>query len=207
MFLKNKSIIAITGPSGAGKTTLGDKLVLYNDIVIPHHCTTRAKRPDDKEGFYRYLSHDEYRRLQEDDKFLITSGDGPIVIKEYGNFYGVLKQDCVDCWENHDVILLFVSYKDLFRLLELKQEGYNIDIINLTFNDLKNGIKTRLISDVRRNHSEGDILRRIESALMDEKKYGVLLRTYAKCVIFTDIDDINQTYIKVNNVLKLARKK
>ena len=206
MGFENKSIIAITGPSGVGKTTLGEELVLHNGVVIPYHCTTRRKRDDDKEEFYRYLSHEEYRQLLESNLFLLSSGDGPTVKKEYGNFYGVLQKDCFAGWEKSDLILLFVSYKDLNRLIELKQNGYNIDIVNLTFKNLEDGIKSRLTSDIRRNHSEEDILRRIDSALTDEKKYGLALRAYAKCVIYTDIDNINQTYEKVCDVLKLRRK-
>ena len=58
-----KSIIAIMGPSGAGKTTLGEKLSTRLEISIPKHCTTRNKRIDDQEGFYRYLEHKEYDKL------------------------------------------------------------------------------------------------------------------------------------------------
>ncbi len=91
MNVSEKGIIAITGPSGAGQTTLGDKLILHHDIAIPRHCTTREKRMDDKDGFYRYLSHDIYRSMFDNGEFLISSGDGKIISKEFGNFYGVLK--------------------------------------------------------------------------------------------------------------------
>lgn len=121
MNLSNKSIIAITGPSGAGKTTLGEIITNRLSVKIPRHCTTRSKRNDDKEGFYRYLSHDEYRELYENGEFLISSGDGPSIKKEYGNFYGVLIDDCLAAWKVSDIIILFVSYKDIEQLKLLKK--------------------------------------------------------------------------------------
>lgn len=86
-------IIAIMGPSGAGKTTLANNLVLKNGVVIPRHTTTRSKRKDDEDGFYRYLMHDEYKELYDQGLFFISSGDGNEIKKENGNFYGVLKSD------------------------------------------------------------------------------------------------------------------
>ena len=69
-------IIAVMGPSGAGKTTLANNLVLKNSVVIPRHTTTRHPRKDDEQGFYRYLTHDEYSKMYNEGLFLISSGDG-----------------------------------------------------------------------------------------------------------------------------------
>lgn len=204
MNLQNKSIIAITGPSGAGKTTLGDKLALHNEIRIPVHCTTRDRRSDDRNGFYRYLSHDEYSKMFDENKFLLSSGDGPTIKKEYGNFYGVLFQDCLDAWANCDIIVLFVSYKDIERLNYLNENYVNIDIVNLTFNEIESSVRAR-ISNSTRNHTEKDIENRIKCAISDTEKYGEALRMYAKCMVYTDILDINQTYEKVCTDLGLRR--
>ena len=68
-------IIAITGPSGIGKTTLGNKLKEKNGFMTPIHSTTRAARADDEKGFYRYLSHDEFNYYVRNKQFLFWSGD------------------------------------------------------------------------------------------------------------------------------------
>lgn len=57
--MKEKSIIAVTGPSGAGKTTLVNELSKRHNLAVPKHCTTREPRGDDN-GLYRYLTHEEY---------------------------------------------------------------------------------------------------------------------------------------------------
>ncbi|MBQ7140218.1 MAG: hypothetical protein IJO32_01790 [Bacilli bacterium] len=206
MDLNNKCIIAITGPSGAGKTTLGDILLTRQEVSMPRHCTTRSKRNDDRKDFYRYLKHEEYRKLLENNEFLISSGDGPIVKEEFGNFYGVLKKDCADAWLKSNVIILFVSYKDVNTLLSLKERGLDVDIINLTFDNIKNGVRNRLENDISRNHTEQDIANRINCALEYEEKYGKALKMYAKTIVYTDILDIEQTYQKVCKVLGFRKK-
>ncbi len=203
--IKNKLIIAITGPSGAGKTTLVNNLSTRLNIAVPRHCTTRLQRKDDQEGAYRYLSHDEYAYFLKTGDFLISSGDGPEVKKEYGNFYGILKQDCSDSWNKNDIIVLFVSYKDIDALSQLRNDGFNIEIVALTFTNIEKGVKYRLTNDPLRNHTEKDINSRIRCALSDTEKYEKALQRYAKTIVYTDMLDIEGTYEKVCSDLGLRR--
>lgn len=202
----NKNIIAIMGPSGAGKTTLGDILSSRQEIAIPRHCTTRSQRGDDRNDFYRYLTHDEYRELLEEEQFLISSGDGPVVRKEYGNFYGVLINDCLNAWQKSNVIILFVSYKDIESLIALKEKQIDVDIVNLTFVDIEKGVASRLINSPTREHSQKEINNRIQCALSDTEKYSKALTLYAKTIVYTDILDIEQTYNKVCTDLGFKRR-
>lgn len=198
-----KRIIAITGPSGAGKTTLGNLIESRCNVVVPEHTTTRQARPDDRPGFYRYLPHEVYARLVESDDFLITSGDGPVVDRKYGNFYGVLKYDVDEAFKECDTVLLYVSYKDLEQLTDLKNQGYDIDIVNLTFMDVENGVRDRIANDHARAHTEDDIRRRVDCAVDYEEKYGKAIERHATSRVYTDILDIEETYEKVINDLGL----
>lgn len=202
----NNRIVAIMGPSGAGKTTLANNLSNRLNLVIPRHCTTRNPRKDDEVGFYRYLSHEDYKREFDDGKFLISSGDAIEIKREYGNFYGVLKSDCLDAWDKSDTIILFTSYKDIMRLTELKRCGISVDIVNLTYTDIEQGVKSRLIGNMDRNHSKEDIESRIRCALNDTHRYKDELLEYAKISIFTDKFDIEETYEKVCADLCLVKK-
>lgn len=201
--MKNSNIIAIMGPSGSGKTTLADNLAIRNNLAIPRHCTTRLPRNDDKEKFYRYFTHEKYKKEFDLGHFLISSGDGPDIKKEYGNFYGVLKSDCIDAFERSNTIILFVSYKDIDKLINLKKAGFNINIIDLTFTNIAQGIKNRLIGNIERNHTLEDIDSRIRNAVIDNEKYRQKINKYADIIVFTDIFDIENTYNEVYKKLKL----
>lgn len=201
--MNNNRIIAIMGPSGAGKTTLADNLVAHLNLVIPRHCTTRLPRKDDKENFYRYFTHEQYKEEFDLGNFLISSGDGPVIKKEYGNFYGVLKSDCVAAFEKSDTIILFTSYKDINKLISLKKSGFNIQIVDLTFSNIEQGVKNRLIGNTKRNHTSQDINSRIKNAVIDNDKYREQLDKYADAIIFTDVFDIENTYNEVYKKLQL----
>lgn len=82
------------GPSGAGKTTIGNKIVETYDYGVPKHCTTRKQRADDQQGFYRYLEHSQFKDYVDAGKYLLWSGDSKIICKENGTFYGILLEDC-----------------------------------------------------------------------------------------------------------------
>ena len=198
-------IIAIMGPSGSGKTTLGNMLSQKNNIVIPMHTTTRAKRKDDIEGFYRYLSHDEYRQCYLNGDFLLSSGDGPVISPKYGNFQGVFIKDCELAWQKSKDILLYTSYKDIVTLISLKKV-YDIQILNVTFNNIAFGVKTRLLNDSTRNHTLEDIESRIYWALKDDECYRKIVDLNASGVIFTDENGISDTYKQACKILKLERR-
>ena len=196
--MKNNHIIAITGPSGAGKTTLSHQLEKINYIGIPMHCTTRKKRDDDEKNFYRYFTHEDYNNLFQQNAFIISSGDSNIIKKEYGNFYGLLYKDCDYIWKDYPSLIALVSYKDLSRLLYLKENGYKINIVNLTFENIERGVEKR-ISTPERNITDIEIYKRIRCAIDYEKRFGEAIKQYADSVIYTDkigIEDMTKKVIK-----------
>ena len=79
-------MMVMSSPSGAGKTTLANKLLEINPMMrlsISH--TTRAPRPHEVNGKdYNFCSVEEFEKLKEQGEFLETA-------KVFGNFYGTQK--------------------------------------------------------------------------------------------------------------------
>ena len=200
--MDNKEIIAITGPSGSGKTTIASLLCENLGGTIPVHCTTRKQRKDDAKGFYKYLSHDDFSLYLNENSFLVASGDNEFVSKENGNFYGILFEDFNKSLLKSDLLIIFVSYKDIYRLKLLKEVGINIDIINLTFSDIELGIRSRIENNCDRNHSINDVENRIRSAREDSLKYGEEVWNNSTCNIFTDLLSVEETFNTIINCLQ-----
>lgn len=103
------------------------------------------------------------------------------------------------------MIVVFVSYKDIETLIKLKSHNIDIDIVNITYIDIEANMKYRLISDYRREHSEIDLHKRINSAICDKEKYGKAINLYAKTTVYTDVLGIEDKYNKVCEDLGLTR--
>ena len=86
---ETRKIIALTAPSGSGKTTIARRvLAAFPEMTFSVSATTRARRPDEKHGLqYYFVSEDAFRDL-------IASG----ALIEYqevypGRFYGTLRSE------------------------------------------------------------------------------------------------------------------
>lgn len=185
-------IIAITGPSGVGKTTLSNQLIKKDDFVTPVHTTTRMPRDDDEKGFYRYINHEEFKTEVDLNNFLFWSGDNFIIDEKYGNYYGILNRD-YNVVSYYDRLIFFISYKDIDTIFQLKYNGYNIEIVNLSYFDIEGSMEKRL-SDERRNHSQEDIRKRIICAKKYEELFEQKINDYNILKIYTDLYNIDETY-------------
>ena len=73
----------LSSPSGAGKTTLADRLLKKEDqMVLSISATTRERRPGEAHGQdYYFVSEDEFIRMRDNDEFLEWAN-------VFGNYYG-----------------------------------------------------------------------------------------------------------------------
>ncbi|MGF1543784.1 MAG: guanylate kinase [Parvularculaceae bacterium] len=77
----------LSSPSGAGKTTLADRLLQADkELVLSVSATTRARRPSEVEGEdYYFVSQDEFFRMRDAGEFLEWA-------KVFDNFYGTPRE-------------------------------------------------------------------------------------------------------------------
>lgn len=86
----NSILFVISAPSGGGKTTVCEQLLLTNpNLHRVVTCTTRAPRPGEKDGVdYHFLTADDFLKRVQAGEFLEHA-------TVYGNTYGTLKTDVV----------------------------------------------------------------------------------------------------------------
>lgn len=176
-----KKVIAITGPSGAGKTTLSNFLREEYKFPFPVHTTTREKRNDDEQNFYNYITIDDFLKKVANNEFLFYSG--------YKNrYYGILKKDYYDALNKNDGIIININYMDLDQIKEFK-ENENMIIIQLTFKNLESMIRKRTET---RGQKKEDTDFRVEVALRNEEKFQSKINECADIVCYTDEMDFEE---------------
>ncbi|WP_457651652.1 guanylate kinase [Rhodocaloribacter sp.] len=99
--MSKRKIIALTAPSGSGKTTIARRVLeAFPEMRFSVSVTTRPPRPGERDGVhYHFISEEDFRRR-------IAAGD----LLEYeevypGRFYGTLVSEVRDATREHPVLL------------------------------------------------------------------------------------------------------
>jgi len=97
-------LIVISAPSGAGKTTLCDKLLQhYPELCYSISCTTREPRGDEEDGEdYHFMTEETFRRLIAEGQFL----EHAIV---HDHYYGTLKEPIYQALRENQCVLLDID--------------------------------------------------------------------------------------------------
>lgn len=109
-----KQIIAISAPSGTGKTTLCRALQKKDpSLKFSVSCTTRPKRSYEKDGFdYLFISDDDFRKK-------ITLGEFIEYEEVHGYLYGTLKSQLGNAIIQDDLLLLEVDVRGAMTIKAL----------------------------------------------------------------------------------------
>src|SRR4051794_19561439 len=100
----NTQLIVLSAPSGAGKTTLCQRLLQdFPELILSISSTTRAPRGTEKHGSeYYFLSHPEFEDQVKRDRF----AEWALV---HGNYYGTSKDAIEEAFAAGKSLLLDID--------------------------------------------------------------------------------------------------
>lgn len=149
-------LFIISGPSGVGKGTVIKELKkIYPDFFYPVSCTTRPKRPQEKEGeVYNFISKEAFEEGIKQGDFLEWA-----YVHE-SNYYGTLKKPIIEALEQGQIVIRELDVQgaqSMHKIMPAK---------NLVTIFLKAESKESLISRIlkRGKMSEEEIRHRMASA-------------------------------------------
>ena len=156
---KSGTMIILSSPSGAGKTTLVKLLSEKNNFFISTSHTTREPRPNELNGKdYFFVKHDEFKRLIQNDEFLEYA-------KVFNNYYGTSRTPVIQNLENNKNVIFDIDWQGADQN---KNKGLNYKLITffilppskkVLFERLSNrDMKDKLIADERMKQFDRDVL-------------------------------------------------
>lgn len=117
-------LFLILGPSGSGKGTVLSALrQRHPEFVFPVSCTTRSKRPHERDGeVYYFISREEFEERIEHGEFL-----------EYAkvhrdNYYGTLKEPIMKALEEGKTVIREVDVQGLRSIQSLVDKEHLVSI-------------------------------------------------------------------------------
>lgn len=120
----NKKLFVISGCSGVGKGTVLKEFMHRNskDFMLSVSCTTRKPRVGEVDGVnYFFLSHDDFKKAVEEDKFLEHA-------QFAGNYYGTKKKFIKQKFEEGLNIILEIETQGALQVKQKMPEAVLIFI-------------------------------------------------------------------------------
>jgi len=149
-------VIAVSAPSGGGKTTIVKKILnLYPEIIFSVSATTRPKRENETDGVeYFFISEDEFKKRVDKNEFVEWE-------KFYDYYYGTFKRFINDNINSGKSVLLEIDVKGALSIKRIYPESHLIFIMPPSYDELIQRLRNR------KTETEGDFQKRIERAKME----------------------------------------
>lgn len=116
-------LIVISGPSGAGKGTIVDKLLSDSRYELSISCTTRAPRGQERDGInYFFKTREEFEKMIAENKFLEYAD-------VFGGYYGTPKDYVLDKLESGKSVILEIDVQGALQVKKNYPEALMIFIL------------------------------------------------------------------------------
>lgn len=132
-------LFVVSAPSGAGKTTLCQRLLsIIEGITFSVSYTTRAPRPEEVDGRdYFFVSEDEFRKMADAGEFAEWA-------QVHGNLYGTSKKRLDEALNGGTDILLDIDVQGARQLKDSYPEGIFIFVLPPSMNILSERLRGRM---------------------------------------------------------------
>jgi guanylate kinase len=160
-FHADGTLFIVSGPSGAGKTTLinrvREQLRLLNlELYFSVSHTTRRPRPGEVEGKnYYFVTHETFRRMIDDGEFLESA-----FVHE--QLYGTSKKEVVSRLHRGEDVILDIDYQGARQIAgdaDLKDRSLNVFIFPPSLDMLERRLRDRGLN------SDAEIETRLRKAI------------------------------------------
>tara|TARA_B100001540_G_C15692202_1_gene589795 strand:+ start:62 stop:694 length:633 start_codon:yes stop_codon:yes gene_type:complete len=156
--VKDGTIIILSSPSGAGKTTLVKKIAQENNFKISISYTTRKPRTNEINGKdYFFIKEEDFKNLINNREFLEYA-------KVFENYYGSLKKQVIENLNKGENVIFDIDWQGTNQI---KKQKLNFNLITIfilppsrteLFKRLKNrDMKDKNIVEERMNQFNEDI--------------------------------------------------
>ncbi len=181
-------LFVISSPSGAGKTTLSNRIrQSHDDLTLSVSATTRAPRDGEIDGQdYHFMSETKFERLRDAGFFYEWA-------KVHGNLYGTPKEPVQAILAQGTDVLLDIDWQGAQQLLqERDQDVVSVFILPPSMKELRRRLESRAAD------SEAVIRRRLQGALEEIThwlEYDYVLVN----------DDVDETAYTLDAILRAER--
>jgi len=210
-FHPDGTLFIVSGPSGAGKTTLINKarrqlkrLGIYLYFSVSH--TTRSVRFGEKEGkAYYFVSHDRFEQMVQGGEFIEHA-------RVHEQWYGTSKEEVLARLNRGEDVIVDIDYQGASQIAqhpELRPRSLNIFIFPPSFEHLEQRLRDRGLN------TEAEIQTRLQKAIdeIDAGKefyeYVIInddLRAAAECLKATIIAKKLQTKTALEAIARMAER-
>ncbi|MDI6728585.1 MAG: guanylate kinase [Thermodesulfovibrionales bacterium] len=179
---KKGSLFVISAPSGAGKTTLCQKLrEVIPDIKFSVSYTTRKPRPGEIDGIhYTFVDEDEFRAMIADGEFVEWA-------QVHGNFYGTSKKRIEDMINEGFDVVLDIDVQGGRQIREHFPDSVLIFVLPPSMDELRKRLTGRM------SDAEDVIKKRLKNAIDEIKEY----KNYDYVIINDVFDDALEEIVAI----------
>ena len=183
--IKDGTIVILSSPSGAGKTTLVKKISLENNFQISISHTTRPPRTKEINGKdYFFVNKDKFEVLIKKDEFLEYA-------KVFENFYGSSKQAVIKNLDNGKNVIFDIDWQGAEQI---KKKKLNYKLITFFILPPSRKVLFERLSnrDMKDKNIVEQRMKQFDQDILHWKNYDFVVIN----------DELEKCYYEITNLLK-----